>query len=360
MREGWTADDWAYALTVRHLLATGEYRLHDWAAANMPVQIFWGALFVNLFGYSATVLRCSTLFLLFIGLFSLYRLLRDFGIKDTEAGMLTLAVFSSPIVLFLSFTFQTDVQFLGWLTLSLWLYTRAQHHQSYVLMVLASAAAFASIGTRQFGLALAAGLLMTWLLFEQDRLRKVPLYLTGLVLPMLIILWQVSFGANRPTFTQKVRLAEQLAYMQDLPCLVTEILWRPTILLQYLVLFLLPLLPLLIVFVRSAWVKRYQERDGQISSRNGGSASSLWLLVAWGIYIIAGVSYGYFFYGRFYRQMPTEMWWTVQNILHLPGVLIPSLPWVLPYLLLIPILASLLGTTLPLRAMMILVAAWSL
>jgi hypothetical protein len=32
-------DDWANALTVRHLLATAEYRLDGWAVANMPVQI---------------------------------------------------------------------------------------------------------------------------------------------------------------------------------------------------------------------------------------------------------------------------------------------------------------------------------
>ena len=38
-------DDWAHALTVRRLLATGEYKLHDWAAANMPVQIYWAATF---------------------------------------------------------------------------------------------------------------------------------------------------------------------------------------------------------------------------------------------------------------------------------------------------------------------------
>ena len=105
-REMMIDDDWAYGLTVRHLLATGEYRLHDWAAANMPIQIYWGAFLTNVFGYSFTVLRCSTLILLFTGLLALYRILRDFHVGEAESSLLTFAVFSVPAVLFLSFTFQ--------------------------------------------------------------------------------------------------------------------------------------------------------------------------------------------------------------------------------------------------------------
>lgn len=71
------------------------------------------------------MLRFSTIILLLVGLIALYHLLRDFNVKDAEASLLTLAVLASPLVLFLSFTFQTDVQFLGWQILALWLFTRA-------------------------------------------------------------------------------------------------------------------------------------------------------------------------------------------------------------------------------------------
>ena len=98
VRETMTGDDgWAYALTVRHLLTTGEYRLHDWAAANMPMQIYWGALLADVFGYSFTVLRFATLILALVGLISLYFLLRDFGTNDFEASLLTIVVLSSPL-----------------------------------------------------------------------------------------------------------------------------------------------------------------------------------------------------------------------------------------------------------------------
>src|SRR5215469_10326713 len=179
VREMMIDDDWAYGLTVRHLLATGQYRLNNWAAANMPMQIYWAAFLAHMFGYSFTLLRFSTLILLLVGLIGLYRLLLDFGVHDIEAGLLTLAVFSCPAVLFLSFTFQTDIQFLGWQILALWLYSRGIREQRYSYMALASVAAFAAVGTRQFGAALVAGLVLTWLMFEEQRLRSIPLYLAG-------------------------------------------------------------------------------------------------------------------------------------------------------------------------------------
>jgi len=308
VREMMTGDDgWAYALSVRHLLTTGEYRLHNWATANMPVQIYLGALLAHVFGYSFTMLRFSTIILLLVGLIALYHLLRDFNVKDAEASLLTLAVLANPLVLFLSFTFQTDVQFLGWQILALWLYTRALRQESYPVMALASMAAFAATGTRQFGAALVAGLFSTWLLLERHRLRKAPLYLLGLILPLPMTLWQISFGVSQPTFSQKARLAEQSAYLRDLPHFAAEILWRPTIILQYLGLFLLPLAPLLVVLVRNSLDTRDWESRQEVSGKLQISRSSLWLLAAWTIYIAAGVCYGYLFF--------------------LSDFLMPSLPW---------------------------------
>ena len=94
-------------------------------------------------------------------------------------------------------------------------------------MALASLAAFAAVGTRQFGLALVAGLATTYLIFEQERLRKASLYLVGLVLPLLMTLWQFSSGINRPTFSQKVRLAEQLTYLHNVSHLLRRFFMAP-------------------------------------------------------------------------------------------------------------------------------------
>ena len=296
---GWETmfgDDWAYALTVRHLLTEGTYQLHDWATANMPVQVYWAALLSHVFGYSFIILRCSTLIVCLIGLIAFYHLLRDFGVRDIEASLLTLALFSSPIVVFLSFTFQTDVQFLGWQILALWLYTRALRQQSYFLMALASFAAVAAIGTRQFGAALIAGLIGTWLLFEEDRLRKVPLYLVGLVLPLLMTIWQIAFSITRPTFYQKVQLAKQSAYLGNFSHLLTELLWRPTAMLQYMGLFLLPLAAVLAVLTIDVFRDRAEGKEQNLNLGQRSSRPRLWVLCGCAIYITAGVAYGYIFH----------------------------------------------------------------
>ena len=307
IRDVMIEDDWAYALTVRHLLATGEYKLNDWAAANMPVQIYWAAFLARIFGYTLGVLHCSSLILVLAGLVGLYFLLRDFEVADLEASLLTLVVFSSPAILFLSFTFQTDAQFLAWQILALWLYSRGLRHQSYLWMAGASLAASAAIGTRQFGVALVAGLFATWCIFEQQRLRKIPLYLAGLLLPGLIALWQFCFNMNEPTFTQKVRVAEQFLYLRNLPHLIGDILWRPTVILQYIGLFLLPLFPLLALLARDAWMGRDSAASPAKTHRWHGS---LWLTSAWIAYLAGGISFGYFFY--------------------LPHILMPYLAWLLP------------------------------
>ena len=287
IREMMSGDDgWAYALTVRALYQTGKYQLHDWAAASMPVQIYLGTLFAQAFGFSFTVLRFSTIILLLVGLISLYHLLRDFGVEDCEASLLTLAVLSCPVVLFLSFTFQTDVQFLGWQILALWLYSRALREHNHMLMGIASVAASAAIGTRQFGVALLGGLVATWLLLERERLRKVPLYLLGLTLPLFATAWQFSSAVGQPTFSQRVRLAEQGAYVRELPRFLADILWRPIAILQYLGLFLLPLAPFLIILARNALTSRERENESQTRRR-----WTVWLTVACSIYVVTGVCY---------------------------------------------------------------------
>src|SRR4051794_36863114 len=106
IREMMIGDDWAYGLTVRHLLETGEYKLNDWAAANMPVQIYWAACLAQIFGYTFGLLRVSTLLLLGVAVVVLYFTLRDSGAGDCESSLLVLVMVASPAVLLLSFTFQ--------------------------------------------------------------------------------------------------------------------------------------------------------------------------------------------------------------------------------------------------------------
>jgi 4-amino-4-deoxy-L-arabinose transferase-like glycosyltransferase len=162
-REMCTWDDsFAYARMVQHLLSTGHYQLDAWAAASMPVQIYLAAGLAKIFGYSLSLLRCTTICLFVVAIASFYRLLRDLGHGESLAAILTLAIPATPLVLMLAFTFMSDVQFLGWLLLALFLYARGIHKRSITYMLLGSLAAACAIGTRQFGIAILFGLAATW------------------------------------------------------------------------------------------------------------------------------------------------------------------------------------------------------
>ncbi len=80
-------DGWAYARSVQHLLATGEYQVDAWAAANVPVQIYLAAGLSKLVGYSLRLLRFTTLALLVVGLGSLYALLREISSTRNVASV---------------------------------------------------------------------------------------------------------------------------------------------------------------------------------------------------------------------------------------------------------------------------------
>ena len=260
VREFMSQDDgWAYARSVEHLLRTGEYRLDAWSAANSPVQIYLAAGLAELFGYSLSLLRASTLLLLTAGLVALYGLLRRGSLPAWPATVLTLGFLASPLVLMLSFTFMSDIQFTGWLLIALWLYSRGFESGSVRDLLLGSAAASCAIATRQFGMALIAGVVMAWLASRPARRPALRSLLLALALPLAVSAWQLRAGLATPNFTQAVRLHEQAHFLTMPPSVMAhEIGWRLSTLLQYLGLSLLPVLPLL----ASLCLSRASRRDG--------------------------------------------------------------------------------------------------
>lgn len=248
-REASIRDDWAYAQMVQHLLATGEYRLNEWAAANMPFQVFFGALFARLLGFSYSTLRISTLTFSFAGLIAFYHLAKEHGFNRTRSGLLTLCLLASPLYLHFSFNFMTDVPFLACEIVALLLYTRAVRLRSYPLMILASVAAAASILTRQFGIAFIPGLLCLWV-FSRERRRQAFFYFAGIAIPAIAAAWQLYVGILRPNWTTRGLHHLLFQYYTDPGFMLTNTLWRPIEFVQYLALFLLPLiLPAMFAFV---------------------------------------------------------------------------------------------------------------
>jgi hypothetical protein len=103
------ADDWPYILSAQTLAATGHIVYNGWAAPILGWQLYLGAAFIKLFGFSFTSVRMSTLLVSITLAFVLQRTLVRAGISDFNATLGTLALVLSPLYLMLSVTYMTDI-----------------------------------------------------------------------------------------------------------------------------------------------------------------------------------------------------------------------------------------------------------
>ena len=106
-------DDWSYLYTAHHLAASGHIVYIGWAAAMLGWQLYLGALFIKLFGYSHTSARMATLLIAMAAAFlmqrSISRALAPSPQRERNATIGTLALVLSPLFLELSVTFMSDI-----------------------------------------------------------------------------------------------------------------------------------------------------------------------------------------------------------------------------------------------------------
>jgi hypothetical protein len=102
-------DDGPYILMARTLATTGRFAYNGWAAPMLGWQLYLGAAFIKLFGYSFTTVRMSTVAVAVLLAFFLQRTLVRAGITERNATFGTLALVLSPLYLMLSVTYMTDI-----------------------------------------------------------------------------------------------------------------------------------------------------------------------------------------------------------------------------------------------------------
>jgi hypothetical protein len=103
------ADDGPYILMAQHLARTGHVAYNGWAAPMLGWQLYLGAVFIKLFGFSMTTVRCSTLLVAVVTAWLLERTLVLAGINERNATLGTLALVVSPLYLMLSVTYMSDI-----------------------------------------------------------------------------------------------------------------------------------------------------------------------------------------------------------------------------------------------------------
>jgi hypothetical protein len=118
-------DEWSYAKTVQILARTGHVVYNGWATAILGWQLYLGALFVKLFGFSFTVIRLSMLPVAMATAWIAHRTLVRAGINQWNATVGVLVFVLSPLFLPLSVTFMTDVPGLFSIILCLYACLRA-------------------------------------------------------------------------------------------------------------------------------------------------------------------------------------------------------------------------------------------
>lgn len=92
-------DDWSYIRTAQVLAQTGHIVYNGWATAMLGWQLYVGAFFVKLFGFSFTAVRLSSLVAAVATAFLMERTLVRAGISEWNATLATMTFVLSPLYL---------------------------------------------------------------------------------------------------------------------------------------------------------------------------------------------------------------------------------------------------------------------
>jgi len=118
------SDDWTYARSVEYLVWDGRFHILSVAAATQVFQLFWGALFAELFGMAFGALRLSTISLVLLSGLAFYGICRELRISRERSALGTAVYLFNPILFALSYSFMSDPHFLALLVISTYGYTR--------------------------------------------------------------------------------------------------------------------------------------------------------------------------------------------------------------------------------------------
>jgi len=118
------SDDWTYSRSVEYLVWDGKFHILPVAAATQVFQLFWGALFAELFGMTFGTLRLSTVVLVLLSGLAFYGLCRELRISRERSALGTAVYLFNPILFALSYSFMSDPHFLALMVIASYGYVR--------------------------------------------------------------------------------------------------------------------------------------------------------------------------------------------------------------------------------------------
>jgi hypothetical protein len=198
-------DDWAYVKFLETLRAENRLIATSWGPSSAPggpaliTHILWGLLFTHMAGFSLTTLRVSVLIMGILGSVGLLILLRVSGASRALAIWGALTLVFNPLFLSQSFTFMTDITFASIVIFSvMFIYLGVEKSRMLLIMLGLFFALLATL-TRQLGIVVPLGLVVTCFLHPKGKdlgRLKILLMAVGVtVIPWLayeIFLYQVG------------------------------------------------------------------------------------------------------------------------------------------------------------------------
>jgi hypothetical protein len=142
-------DDAPYIVMAHTLASTGHIVYNGWATAMLGWQLYVGAAFIKLFGFSYTTLRMSTLLVAMAIAFLFQRILVRSGITERNATIGTLTLVLSPLYLMHSVTFMSDIW--GFFAIVICLYSCIRALQSHTARPTIAWICFAILTNALFG-----------------------------------------------------------------------------------------------------------------------------------------------------------------------------------------------------------------
>jgi len=102
-------DDWCYTRMSQLLLETGRLHFDGWTNAMVGVHAVWGALFIEAFGLSFTVLRFSTAVTAAGCALVCHAICRRLGLSSALSAFTAMSLMLSPLAIAMTATFMTDI-----------------------------------------------------------------------------------------------------------------------------------------------------------------------------------------------------------------------------------------------------------
>lgn len=174
-------DAWAYVRATESFLQTGHIVRVQWTYAPVITNVLLGALFAKIFGFSFFVLRMSSFLMGGLGMLALYALARLLDSSRPLSALLAATFGFGVMHLGMSYTYMTDVPYTTLAIGSLIAFTVGLKKKSLLAHGVGILLTVAATLSRQTGVVIAAGVLVTLALARIRTRRDLWLALIALV-----------------------------------------------------------------------------------------------------------------------------------------------------------------------------------